>query len=194
MSKFYRSALVLVALVMLSGCLKPEADSTVLLMGDSIAQEMSDDMSFQLLWRDNAPLYVVNAMGGFTTSESTSAEYWVSRMNQIQADTIFISLGTNDAAAGAELADFEYAVHLILDAAGDSQVYWLLPSALTTRIEGMMEVRAALIMIVALYPNAETVEVLEGAHDTDNIHLSSHGEAETAKQFVRLLGLSASEW
>ena len=192
MSKFYRSALVLVALVMLSGCLEPEADSTVLLMGDSIAQEMSDDMSLQLLWRDNAPLYVVNAMGGFTASGGTTEEYWTGRISQIQADTIFISLGTNDAAAEAKIADFEYAVHLILDAAGDAKVFWLLPS--NTSVYDTLEIRDAITTIVAMYPNAETVEVEDGSLDTDNIHLSSHGEAETAKQFVRLLGLSASEW
>ena len=178
--------LLLVLVVTLSGCYKPEADSTVLLMGDSIAQEITEELSYALQSRDNAPILIANGIGGMTASQDKSAEYWAGRISQVEVDTIFISLGTNDAAAKAEIADFEYAVHLILDAAGTAKVFWLLPS--TANKYDMLAVRAAITTIVAMYPNAETVEVEDGALDTDNIHLSPEGEQTTANQFVKLLG------
>ena len=178
--------LILAFLLLLGGCFDPVAESTVLLMGDSIAQEITDEMSFEIHWQDNAPIFIVNSIGGMTAAFGDAGEYWAGRIRQANADTIFISLGTNDAAAKIELVDFDYAAHLILDAAGDAKVYWLLPSP-SSDIEGMMEVRAVISEVVAMYPNVEVVEVGEGLLDTDNIHLSDEGELETAKQFIGLL-------
>jgi len=187
-------AAILAVLVMLGGCYDPVADSTVLLMGDSIAQEMTDELSFELHTRDNAPILIVNGVAGMTASFDYSGEYWAGRISQANADTIFISLGTNDAGAadgrGLDLSGFESAATLILDAAGGAEVFWLLPSSSSGR-PLMLEVRGMIEEAVALYPNAAVVEVGEDRHEQDNVHLSAKGEHDMARRFIRLLGYEA---
>jgi hypothetical protein len=175
----------------ITACYDPSVERTVLIMGDSIAQEVSDDFSAIMLRRDVAPMIVNNSIGGMALDFDTSREYWVGRSEAIQAivavDDVVISLGTNDANADT-LGDYPAAIDALMATFPETtRVYWMVPTLISTVKRGQVA-RQLIINAEGRHANLVVVYVDGMGHDADEIHLNPEGEHEVSKYMVELMG------
>jgi len=186
---------IIAAIVLLSGCWKPEPTHTLMIMGDSIMQQQVGIFSGNVLSRDNAPMIINNAIGG----TPTDGPYWTGRINAARAmapdlSIIFVSLGTNDGSLYSEdeaalYAEFPAAVDAIMVAATGVEVYWQLPNSRSS-MDHREAVRAMLFEAEAAHSNLHLIEpeVGTGWFIADDIHLTPKGITGLVSVSLSILG------
>jgi len=191
-----KTVIAMVLTLVLSGCLKPETDSAILVMGDSISQQIVANLSGHILFRDNAPMVFNNSIGGLPLAAQNSGQYWAGRITQAKSisnlEAITVALLGNDGSFytaeddhEAEVAD---AFRQVMYAAGDTPVYWVIPS-----VEVVMnlheELRGYAYEAASLYENLHIIEVPLGSLAEDELHLSPVGIMRVSHLIRVALGL-----
>ena len=183
---------LLVTSVLLTGCWEADIDRVNVRLGDSIMMGATEQWYWAELRQDNADLTINNAIGGMTLSLPKALEYWVCRVEAIDArlpiENIFVGLGTNDAAidpAEQPQGAVEAAVHTFMESVrSDVQVYWTLPHAVVQPRH--WETKAAIKRAALAWPNLEVLDFeLWVSQNTDedfadlllgdSIHLNNRG-------------------
>jgi len=190
----------------LTGCYKADIPSTVVLLGDSLMQETSGGLAFQMLHNDSAPMLINNSMGGMMLAAVDADEYWGSRLDNIRAeadvDYVFVSLGINDIGfykkrpngINEMLAEIPQAIDNIAIAAQGAEVYWLVPhlAMQDSRLAGpeVDLMRDLLDQASQRWDNLNLVYIGNDhtLFEKDLIHLSGKGEGLVTREFLRKIG------
>lgn len=203
MKKVFAASLMTVSL---SACFEPEVSSTVLIMGDSIMQELSDEFSAGLQARDYAPMVVNNSIGGMPLVANGATEYWVGRITSIRSkvelDTIFVSGLTNDTNYYTQLGndvvtdmytELPSGIDEIMSAVdSQTEVYWLAPNEWMATNTVIPDVGVAVDILedaelrwdnLTIYYVQDVTSI-----DEDWIHLSDKGEVAVSNQMISILG------
>jgi lysophospholipase L1-like esterase len=181
----------LLPLLLLVGGCNPTAPSVSLYLGDSLMAQVAEEVQWEELTQDSSPVGVWNAIPG--TGLHQSDEYWLPRIASVRSfmevDTVYVSLGANDATKEVG-EDVTPDIDKLMGAfAPTTQVYWVLPHK---GIGGRRNEVARKIK-EAPWGNLNVLNfdswlarqglTLEDQLDTDGVHLNPAGE----KQWARML-------
>ena len=190
----------------LAGCYKADIPSTVVLLGDSLMQETSGGLAFQMLHNDSAPMLINNSMGGMMLAALEADRYWGPRLNNIRAeadvDYVFVSLGINDInfyrqrpdGINEMLAEVPQAIDNIARAARGTEVYWLVPhlALQDSKVAGpeVDLMRELLAQASRRWDNLNLIYIGNdhSLFEKDIIHLSGKGQQYVTEEFLSKIG------
>lgn len=178
---------LLAACLALSGCWKPETDRTIALVGDSLMRTAGGVTSSQILIHDNAPIVIMNAIGGAPLGAIGYIEGRIkTTYDKILVDEVYIHLGINDMGSDFYTNQFpqniDRLMSVILSCNPDAKVKWILPHKHVPR-DNLDIVRQHIIDASFRYEALSVVHFEPGLDGLiwDDIHLNDRGNARFAK-------------